>query len=301
MKQRLEHTQVFEQQRPALLGLAYRMLGTITEAEDAVQETFIRWHRADITTVEEPAKWLGRVCSRICLDSLKSARRKRETYVGPWLPEPVLNCEALSPHDRIELHESVNTAFLLILEQLTPLERAAFLLHDVFDYAYTDLARILDRSEAACRKMVSRSRENIKAHRPRMALDPARIEEMTDEFFAALESGDLVRLENCLVEDAEMWSDGGGKVLAARNVVSGANNVSRFLAGLYKKGADHLTWRRQTVNGMPGALLFWDAQLFGTFSLNILHDGRIAHAFFTNNPEKLARVRVDLEAENQLK
>lgn len=296
MTPQLDTARIFEAQRRNLLALAYRMLGSISEAEDAVQETYIRWHDSKGAEIDHPGRWLAQVCSRICLDNLKSARRKREAYVGPWLPEPVLDSDALTPEDKVELHESVTTAFLLVLEQLKPVERAAFLLHDVFDYDYGDLAQILDRSEATCRKMVSRSRQNIQSHRPRMELNPQRIEEMTQEFFAALESGDVKRLESCLVEDAEMWSDGGGKVLAARNVVYGANNVSRFLVGLHRKGAAHLTWQRQTVNGMPGAILHWDGTLFGTFSLHILPDGRVAHAFFTNNPDKLEGVREALGA-----
>src|SRR4051812_41179403 len=209
----------FEPYRRRLLGLAYRMLGSMADAEDAVQETYLRWHGASRDTVSHPRAFLMTTTTRICLDMLTSARARREDYVGPWLPEPVLDTEALAPDSRTELAEDLSIALLLTLDRLSPLERAAFLLHDVFDFSFSEVARSLDRSEAACRQLAVRARAHVRAVRPRGATAPERLgeidakhTELVSAFVAATQSGDFDALMQLLASDVRIVTDGGGKV-----------------------------------------------------------------------------------------
>jgi len=221
----------FEPYRRRLLGLAYRMLGSMADAEDAVQETYLRWHAADRDRVSDPKAFLMTTTARICLDILTSARARREEYVGPWLPEPVVDTAALAPDSRTELAEDLSIALLLTLDRLSPLERAAFLLHDVFDFAFSEVATTLGRSEAACRQLAARAREHVRAVRPRGTIaTPARSgeidakhEQLISAFVAATRSGDLYALTQLLASDVRVVTDGGGKVAAALNVLDGAD------------------------------------------------------------------------------
>src|SRR5829696_9018835 len=227
----------FEPYRRRLLGLAYRMLGSMADAEDAVQETYLRWHGADRDKVSEPRAFLMTTTTRICIDMLTSARARREEYVGPWLPEPVVDSPALAPDVRTELAEDLSIALLLTLDRLSPLERAAFLLHDVFDFSFSEVASALERSEAACRQLAARARTHVRAVRPRGATAaPARWGEIDSKhaqlisaFAAATQSGDLNALMQLLASDVRVVTDGGGKVRAAQVVVDGADRVARFL------------------------------------------------------------------------
>ena len=234
----------FEPHRRHLRGLAYRMLGSLAEAEDAVQDAYLRWHAVDRDQVTDPRAFLTTATTRICLDALQSARARREEYVGPWLPEPVVDTKALAPDAQTELAEDLSIALLLALDRLSPLERAAFLLHDVFDCSFSEVAQALDRSEAACRQLASRARTHVREARPRdesVARDRAddaatRHEELISAFVAATRSGDLDALMSMLAEDARLVADGGGKVQAALNVIEGANSIARFIVGVTAKG-----------------------------------------------------------------
>src|SRR5918997_1138434 len=233
----------FEPHRRRLLGLAYRMLGSMAEAEDAVQEAYLRWHDADRASVADPRAFLMTTTTRICLDVLKSARLRREEYVGPWLPDPVTDTAALAPDAQTALAEDLSVALLLALDRLSPLERAAFLLHDVFDYSFAQVAAALGRSEAACRQLASRARARIREARPvgavpppgtASSLDPKHAE-LVSAFITASRSGDLDGLTRLLASDAKLVTDGGGKVPAALNVIEGAERVATFLAGVVRK------------------------------------------------------------------
>ena len=257
----------FEPYRRRLLGLAYRMLGSMADAEDAVQEAYVRWHRADRDSVSDARAFLLTITSRICLDMLTSARARREEYVGPWLPEPVLDPTALAPDSRTELAEDLSIALLLTLDRLSPLERAAFLLHDVFDFSFSEVASALDRSEPACRQLAARARAHVRASRPRATVPPARSgridakhAQLLSAFVAATQSGDLDALTRLLASDVRVVTDGGGKVAAALNVIDGADRVARFLVEVTRKrpGAwwrDDFTLRFATINGLPGVIV----------------------------------------------
>jgi len=277
----------FEPHRRRLMGLAYRMLGSVSEAEDIVQEAWLRWNGADRAVLREPAAWLSRVVTRLCLDQMKSARARRETYVGPWLPEPVLDAAAVAADAASERADDISVAFLLALERLSPLERAAFLLHDVFDMDFSDVARTLGREAAACRQLAARARAHLKAERARFAVAPGDGERLVQAFLAAAASGDAAAFARLLSEDAALHSDGGGKRLAARNVIAGRDRVARFFLGVARKGY-WLHWRirPETVNGMPGLLMFDPEGELQTVAFQIA-DGAISAIYIVRNPDKL--------------
>src|SRR5262249_33529557 len=254
----------FEPYRRRLAGLAYRMLGSMADAEDAVQETYLRWHGADRDEVSEPRAFLMTTTTRICLNMLTSARARREEYVGPWLPEPVVDTAALAPDRTTELSEDLSIALLLTLDRLSPLERAAFLLHDVFDFSFSEVATALERSEAACRQLGARARAHVHAVRPRGATDPpprsgetaARHARPVSAFLTATQSGDLGALTQLLASDVRLVSDGGGKVAAALEVLDGADRVAPFLVGVARRGwREDFTLRFATFNGLPGFIV----------------------------------------------
>ena len=285
----------FEPHRRRLLGLAYRMLGSMAEAEDAVQEAYLRWHDTDRDRVDEPRAFLMTTTTRICLDVLKSARVRREAYVGPWLPDPVTDTDALAPDAQTELAEDLSVALLLALERLSPLERAAFLLHDVFDYSFTQVADALDRNEAACRQLATRARTHVREARPRGvvpprgasgSLDPKHAE-LVSAFIAASRSGDIEALTRMLTSDARVVSDGGGKVPATLNVIEGGDRVAAFLAGVVRKGwIDEMTVRFDTINGLPGLLLSEPHGLVQTTAFEFDGD-RVSAIYVVRNPDKL--------------
>src|SRR5215203_5867165 len=227
----------FEPYRRRLLGLAYRMLGSMADAEDAVQETYLRWHGAARDNVSDSKAFLMTTTTRICLDMLTSARARREEYVGPWLPEPVTNTAALAPDSRTELAEDLSIALLLTLDRLSPLERAAFLLHDVFDFSFNEVASALERNDAACRQLAARARAHVREARPRGATASAvpsgeisaKHAQLLSAFAAATQSGDLSALTQLLASDVRVVTDGGGKVRAALEVIDGADRAAKFL------------------------------------------------------------------------
>jgi RNA polymerase sigma-70 factor, ECF subfamily len=271
------------------------MLGSIADAEDAVQEAYLRWHRVDRANVSEPRAFLMTTTTRICLDMLTSARARREEYVGPWLPEPVLDTAELAPDSRTELAEDLSIALLLTLDRLSPLERAAFLLHDVFDFSFSEVASALDRSDAACRQLAARARAHVREVRPRGATDAraskgevdAKHAQLMSAFVEATRSGDLDALTQLLASDVRVITDGGGKVAAALNVLDGAHRAARFLVGATRKGwRDDFTLRVATINGLPGYIIDAPEGPVQTAAFEI--DGDVIKALYVvRNSDKL--------------
>ncbi|WP_319519353.1 sigma-70 family RNA polymerase sigma factor [uncultured Martelella sp.] len=277
-----EAAEIFEAQRPRLLRLAYRMLGSNAEAEDMVQEAFLRWHRAE--GIDNPAAWLTRTVSRLCLDQMKSARSRRETYPGTWLPEPLIEAEddALRP-------DNLTLSLMMALERLSPLERAAFLLHDVFGQPLDEVAATIDRSPAATRQLASRARAHVQVDRPRYEIPRDAGAELARAFFEACKSGDASALGAMLAEGATLHSDGGGKVHAYPNIIRGADNLIRLLLGLQRKFGDQMRFLEATmIDGLPGFVSRLDGNL-QTTAIEIT-DGRITALYVTRNPDKLSRV-----------
>ena len=285
----------FEPHRRRLLGLAYRMLGSMADGEDAVQEAYLRWHAADRGKVLDPKAFLMTTTARICLDMLTSARARREEYVGPWLPEPVVDTAALAPDTHTELAEDLSVALLLTLDRLSPLERAAFLLHDVFDFSFSEVAAALERSEAACRQLAARGRRHVREMRPRGTVPAparsgemdARHKELISTFVAATRSGDLDGLMRLLASDVRVVTDGGGKVAAALNVLEGVDPAARFLIGATRKGwREDFTVRFATINGLPGIIVEAPEGPVQTAAFEI--DGDVVRALYAvRNPDKL--------------
>jgi RNA polymerase sigma-70 factor, ECF subfamily len=282
----------FEPYRRRLLGLAYRMLESMADAEDAVQEAYLRWHGADRDKVLDPRAFLMTTTARICLDMLTSARARREEYVGPWLPEPVVDTAALAPDTSTELAEDLSIALLLTLDRLSPLERAAFLLHDVFDFSFSEVAAALERSEAACRQLAARARTHVREIRPRGATAPPersgeKHEELVAAFVSATRSGDLQGLMRLLASDVRVVTDGGGKASAALSVLEGADRAARFLVEVTRKGwREDFRLRFANVNGLPGVIVYGADGVVQTAAFEI-EGGVIRALYAVRNPDKL--------------
>ena len=286
-------TDAFEAQRPRLIRLAYRMLGSVAEAEDAVQDAWLRWTRAG-EDVADPAAWLVRATSRLCLDRLRAAKTRREAYRGPWLPEPLIEDLAVDP---VERAEDVSVAFLLALERLSPLERAVFLLHDVFDEDYAEVAETLGKSEPAVRQLATRARAHVKETKPRFTVSQADAAKLAAAFMAAAAQGDMAALSAVLAEDAVMVTDGGGKRKAALRPLIGREDIVRLLEGLAWRGAEAfpLSFRSVRINGYPGLVLIReDGPMTVAFQPGA--DGKLAGIYMVRNPEKLGHLGSDLPA-----
>lgn len=275
---------VFERERPRLVRIARRMLGTLEEAEDIVQTAWLRFASADLATIDRPEAWLTRTVSRLAIDTMRSARVRREVYVGQWLPEPVIE-------DEHEGEDRLTTALLLALERLSPLERAAFLLHDVFSVSFDEVARALDRDEAACRQLAARARRHVAAERTRFVVPPEQGRALIEAFVEASRSGDVAGMSAMLAEDARLVSDGGGIRPAALNPVLGRNDIARFLAGYAKKDGALMPEivRFALIDGLPGVITREADGMLQTMSLQIGPDG-IEAIYVVRNPEKLRRV-----------
>ncbi|WP_234186958.1 sigma-70 family RNA polymerase sigma factor [Shinella sp. NM-101] len=274
-------TDVFEAQRPRLLRLAYRMLGSHAEAEDIVQDAWLRWHRSDRAAVAEPAAWLTRIVSRLCLDAMKSARARRETYPGMWLPEPLIE-----PADEEMRADNITLTLMVALERLSPLERAAFLLHDVFDQPLDHVAATLKRSPAATRQLAARARARVRMDQPRYEIPREDGEALTRAFFEACRAGDAAALGSMLAADVTLRSDGGGKVLAFPNAIHGVDRLIRLYLGLSRKLGPQMEFLgHEMIDGLPGFLSRVDGHL-QTTAVEIV-DGRIAAIYITRNPDKL--------------
>ncbi len=280
---------LFEEHRPCLERLAYRMLGSLADADDVLQEAYLRWSRAARGAVESPRAYLSSIVTHLCIDRRQAMEARKETYIGPWLPEPVVESDDAGPEGRLEVAESVSMAFLVVLESLAPVERAAYLLRRVFDHGYDEIAAILGRSEPACRQLVSRAEGRILERRPRYDPDPGEAERLTGAFLQACSTGDLDGLMQILAPDAVVLSDGGGKAKAALAPILGADRVARFFTGLMKKAPAEMEYRRVRVNGQPGLMTTLGGQVHNVLTLDIA-DGRIAACFIVRNPDKLSRV-----------
>lgn len=269
----------FEAHRSLLFAIAYRMLGSRSEAEDMVQEAFLRWQAAPREEVGSARAYLSTIVTRLCLDQLKSARVQRETYVGPWLPEPLRTEEAVDP-------QSISLAFLVLLERLGPVERAVYLLHEVFDYSHAEVAEIVGKEEAACRQSFHRARAHIEAQRPRFAPSRADHERLLTGFLGAVQAGDLGALRGMLAKDVVTWSDGGGKRTAARNLVHGDDAVARLFVGIARKATPGGEFELAEINGWPALILRQNGQV--TDVLGIETDGALIYSLHVMcNPDKL--------------
>jgi RNA polymerase sigma-70 factor (ECF subfamily) len=279
-------TSVFESLRGRLFGLAYRMLGSRGDAEDVVQEAYLRWHEVDRQRIENPEAWLVTTTSRLAIDRLRRLKTEREAYTGPWLPQPIV-MEAQPPDRHLDLADDLSMAFLTLLERLAPDERAAFLLHDVFDVGYTEIARVLDRSEAACRQVVHRARERVHDHRKRFDVTESAKASLLQKFMTALEARDEQGLLALFAPDATWTADGGGRVAAAPHPIVGAALIAKLVLGLREKfWAENRTLEVGTINGEVGLLIRDGDRLTATMS--IATDGeRILAVYAIVNPDKL--------------
>jgi len=283
-------TEEFQDLRPLLFAIAYRILGSVSEAEDAVQETWLRYE-ASPTQPTSIKAFLSAIVTRIAIDVLRSARSRREAYVGPWFPEPLLTDPYEDPERSAELADSLSMAALLLLERLTPLERAVFVLREVFAFPYPEVAAAVGRSEAACRQLAARARRHVDLGRPRFDADRRERDELAARFFDALKDGDVDALRELLAADVQMVGDGGGKAPAFARAVVGADNVARVLATAFPAmAAIEATVQQHDVNGQPGAVLRDSSdRVVGTMSLDVL-DGRIQTIRSVANPDKLGHL-----------
>ena len=280
-------TDVFTSARPLLFSIAYRMLGSVAEAEDVVQDAWLRWQAAADDDVREPRAYLATIVTRLSINELRSARSRREEYVGPWLPEPLVTDQSPDPSEPIELAESLSMAFLLMLERLSPIERAVLLLRDVFDFDYAEVARIVDKSEANCRQLLVRAKKHLGADEPRFGADRAHAERLVRRFIDAAGAGEIDGMVAVLAEDITLWPDGGGKVPSAARPIRGMDAVSRFTAGVFERflsDARHLqpVW----INGQPGFIVYDGNELRGALGFDV-RGGRIHDIYVITNPDKL--------------
>ena len=283
-------TAIFEAQRPRLLRLAYRMLGSISEAEDIVQDAWLRWQRADRTDIQSPPAFLSRVVTRLCLDAMKSARAQRETYFGTWLPEPI----AEEPDEQD--HDDLTLTLMMALERLSPLERAAFLLHDVFGVALEEVASTLGREPPAVRQLAVRARKHVQEARPRFPVASDEGERIAAAFFDATRQGDVLALSRLLAKDVVLQADGGGKVLAFRNPIFGLARVLRLYRGITRKYGimPMSSFRPLRIDGLPG-YISRERDVVQTTALDI-ENGSITRIYITRNPDKLERIKALLDA-----
>ncbi len=281
----MTHAETFETFHQEMFFVAYRMLGSRTDAEDVLQDAFLRWQAADLADVRSPKAFLTTIVSRLALDQLKSARRKREEYFGVWLPEPVMG--GASPEDSAAMAESLSTAFLFVLESLGPEERVAFLLHDVFGYEYAEVAEAVQTSEVNSRQLVSRARRHVRERRPKFTVNPAQHRDVLLAFQDAALRNDVATLTGLLRQDAVLYSDGGGKATAAVNPVHGADRIARFFAGIAQKVPDGYGWRIEDASGVPSLLMTVDGVVVTLITFDLDQDGRITTVLVQRNPDKL--------------
>jgi RNA polymerase sigma-70 factor (ECF subfamily) len=280
----------FDQYRSLLFSIAYRMLGSVADAEDMLQETFIRWQQSGDENVRSPRAFLATIVSRLCINQLQSARVQREEYVGQWLPEPIVTDPASDPFGVIKVDESLSMAFLVLLERLTPVERAVFLLREVFEYEYVEIASILGQTEANCRQILRRARQHVSALRPRFATSAHQQNDLFERFLGAVRTGEMEGLVALLAEDVVLHSDGGGKAIAVPNIVQGSNNVARGILGGFKKLVpENLIRRLVLINGEPGLVNYLDGKPHSVLTID-LSEGKIQTIYIVTNPEKLLHV-----------
>ncbi|MFG3332748.1 RNA polymerase sigma-70 factor [Streptomyces tendae] len=283
-------TDVFEEHRPVLLGVAYRMLGRLADAEDVVQEAWLRWSGADRSTVREPRGYLVRVTTRLAVDRLRQVKSRGETYVGPWLPEPYVTDfgdAAPDAAERAVLADSVSLAVLVVLESLSPLERAVFVLREAFGYPYAEIAAMLERGEAAVRQLAGRARKHVEERRPRYDVDPAQRRDLTERFLAAAAEGDLAGLLATLAPDVRLVGDSGGRSRAPLRVLESADKVGRFLFAVAQQGIPDATFHFLELNGGPALLVRSGGKPDSVLQVDVA-EGRIQAVYIIRNPDKLA-------------
>jgi RNA polymerase sigma-70 factor (ECF subfamily) len=279
---------VFTSVRPLLFSIAYRMLGSVADAEDLVQETYLRWQGASDVEVRSPRAYLTTIVTRLAINHLRSARVQRETYVGPWLPEPLMTEPTSDPSGAVELAESLSMAFLVLLERLSPIERAVFLLREVFDFEYSEIGRVVDKTESNCRQLFARARKQIGGSRQRFKAAPRQADRLLQEFTKASQAGDMEGLIGLLAKDITLWADGGGKAPgAALKPVHGATPVARFVVGVMQRFVPEGTVvRRAEINGQPGFIAYVSGHPLAALVFDI-HGNRIRTIYAIGNPDKL--------------
>ncbi|MEU1918922.1 RNA polymerase sigma-70 factor [Streptomyces albogriseolus] len=283
-------TELFEEHRPVLMGVAYRMLGRVADAEDVVQDAWLRWSGGDRTAVREPRGFLVRITTRLAVDRLRQIKARGETYVGPWLPEPCatdFGDTVTDTAERAVLADSVSLAVLVVLETLSPLERAVFVLREAFGYPYADIAAMLDRGEAAVRQLAARARRHVDERRPRYDVDPARRRDLTERFLDAAAGGDLAGLMELLAPDVRLVGDSGGKARAPLRVLDGADHVGRFFVGVAGKRLPDASVRMVELNGGPALLVLSGGKPDTVVQIDADGD-RIRTVYVVRNPDKLA-------------
>jgi RNA polymerase sigma-70 factor, ECF subfamily len=283
----------FETYRPYLFAIAYRMLGSAMDAEDMVQETYLRYQGTPLDTIRSLKAFLTTIITRLCVDQLQLARRKREVYVGPWLPEPILTtmtAETRDPAERVDMNESISLAFLVLLEQLQPFERAVFLLREVFAYKFAEIATMLDKSEAACRRSFSRAKLHLRAHQPRFPASPEIHRQMLNGFLQAAQGGDMIPLMDLLSENVTLWADAGGKIKqAALRPIVGRDAVARFSLGTVRFLPEDYQVEMAEVNGQAAVIIRTGGQTLFVLTIEV-EAGQIQAIRIIANPEKLARI-----------
>ncbi len=278
---------LFEGHRQLLFGIAHRMLGTVMDAQDIVQDTFLRWQQISPDEVNSPRAWLTTVVTRLCINHLNSARVQRETYVGPWLPEPLVAERESQPVENAQLADSLSLAFLVVLETLTPTERAVFILREVLNCEFSEIAPIVNRSEVNCRQILARARKHVEERRPRFDSSPEQAEELTLRFQRAVKNGEIENLSDYLADDVVLVSDGGGKARALLRPICGSEPIARLLVGAARKfGSKAEEVKKATINGLPGLVSFEGDRALRVMAFGI-RDGRIHELFIITNPDKL--------------
>ena len=284
--------EVFDSHRSLLFSIAYRMLGSVADAEDMIQETFLRWQKTPPAGIRSPKAFLVTIVSRLCINQLQSARAKREEYQGPWLPEPLVTGDAGDPSAALSTAESLSVAFLVLLERLTPTERAVFLLREVFDYEYPEIGEILGLSLANCRQIFRRARQHVTESRPRFEPTPQERTDLLRRFLRAAQEGDMEGLVSVLSKDVVLYADGGGRATAVANPIHGADRVARFLVeGRRNLMPADVERREAVINGAPGVVAYSGGRPYGVLSIDIA-DGKIRNVFIVTNPDKLERLPV---------
>jgi RNA polymerase sigma-70 factor, ECF subfamily len=287
-----EMIEAFEENRQLLFGIAYRMLGTVADAEDMIQNTFLRWQEA--RDVQSPRAWLTTVITRLCINHLKSARVQREVYVGPWLPEPIVAEYEPERLENTKLADSLSLAFLVLLESLTPTERAVFVLREVFNYEFSEIAPMVEKTESNCRQILTRARKQVEERRPRFDASPEEAEQLIQKFGVAVRTGNVEELLTMLAKDVVLVSDGGGKAIAVLRPIYGADRVSRLLVGATRKfGSPTQQSRSVIINGLPGIMNFEGGRVLRVAALGI-RAGRIHSIYIVSNPDKLRHISQSL-------
>lgn len=281
--------ETFDAHRPLLFAIAYRMVGSVMDAEDIVQEAYLRWQRREAADVQSPKAYLSTIVTRLGIDHLRAAHTTRETYIGTWLPEPLITERQPDVADVAALHESLSMAFLVLLENLTPVERAVFLLHDVFGYDFHEIAGIVGKEEANCRQIARRARQEIHARRPRFDPSSEHQQRLTQQFITACTNGDLSALVATLAHDATLWADGGGKARASYRPIEGAERIATFILGILRNVPETIEIRSATVNGQPGFIFLLEGAAYAVLAFDII-DGRIQAIRAVANPDKLRAV-----------